>query len=304
MVNESIIEVRNLTKTFNKLRPAEAISFNVKNASFILEPQEETVQVLIRLGLTCNQARVYLALVRSGMCTAKTMSNVSKVAREDVYRIIPKLQELGMIEERIDVPSVYAAAPMQEAFRILMKNRKRVTTELEAKTKEIIQNFKNGTGNGTGKPLEEDTHEFILIPKERAVIKRKRMIDDAQKRLDFLTSWGRYAQSNVSYTENLRNAMKRNVVIRIIVGKPKDEKSLLDLAHSWREKYPFFNVRWISSVPEACLMLVDEKKVLFAKSAANSFEESPFLWSTNQSLISVVRDYFEMIWLTSSEIKT
>jgi hypothetical protein len=33
------------------------------------------------------------------------------------------------------------------------------------------------------------------------------------------------------------------------------------------------------------------------------FEESPFLWSINQSLFSVVKDYFEMMRISSSEIK-
>jgi sugar-specific transcriptional regulator TrmB len=60
--------------------------------------QDEEVQTLTCLGLTLCQARVYLALARSGMSTAKTISKVSKVTREDIYRIMPTLQKLGLVE--------------------------------------------------------------------------------------------------------------------------------------------------------------------------------------------------------------
>jgi sugar-specific transcriptional regulator TrmB len=262
-------------------------------------PQEE-VQVLIHLGLTFSQARVYIALVRSGASAAKTISKASKVAREDIYRIMPKLQELGLVEKIIEAPSMYAAVPIRDAFTILMESRKQETSELQAKTKEIIQNFNN---NNIGTTLEEEMHEFVLMPKERAVVKRKQMIDGAQKRIDFLTSWQRFTQSNVSYAASLRNALKKNVEIRFIVGKPQDEKSMLELVQPWREKYPCYNARWIPRTPHASLMLVDDQKVLFANSAATSLKETPFLWSINQSLVSVVQDYFEMMWTTSSEIK-
>lgn len=262
--------------------------------------EAEAVQVLVRLGLTCNQARVYLTLVRSGMSTAKTISKSSGVAREDIYRIIPKLHQLGLVAKRLDTPSAYTAVPVQAAFMMLIKNRKQATAELEAKAKEIIQNFKNNTTPAT----EEEPYEFILIPKEAAAAKRKMMINDAQKRLDFVTSWERFTQPDASIATNLRNALKRNVEIRVIMSEPKGEKSSPELFQSWISKYPLFKPRWVQSTPEARLMLVDEKKVLFAKSAEASFEESPFLWSTNRSFVSVVQNYFDMLWLASFEIKT
>ena len=262
--------------------------------------REEEIQVLVRLGLTCNQARVYLALARSGASTARTISRASKVTREDVYRILPKLQEVGLVEKTIEKPSIYAAVPLQDAFRFLIKSREQITSELKTETKEIIRNFDNNIRTS----LEEEEHEFVLIPREAAVVKRKSIIDDAKERIDFITPSEEFTQSNASYATNLRNALKRNVEIRVIVGKPEDEKSWPKPTQTWAEKHHLFKTRWIPSTPKARLMLIDGKKVLFAKSATTSSEEGPFLWSINQSLASVVQDYFEMMWLTSSSIKT
>jgi sugar-specific transcriptional regulator TrmB len=266
----------------------------------LLEPKDDAIQVLVRLGLTRNQARVYISLVQSGVSTAKTISKASDVSREDIYRLMPMLQELGLVEKIIDTPSMYAGIPMQDAFNILMKSRKEETVDLHSKTQEIIQNFSN---NNVRTAPEEDMHEFILLPGERAVIKRKQMIDTAQTSVDFIVSWNRFVLSHLTYNTNIGRALKKRVEIRIIIGQPENEKSVISLTKNWREKYPWFRVHWTSSNPEARFMLVDNRIILFAKSTATSFEEIPFLWSINQSLVSVMQNYFEILWLSSHEIK-
>ena len=113
---------------------------------------------------------------------------------------------------------------MQEAFKILIKSRKQVTSDLQARTQTIIQNLNSNNFRTTA---EEETQEFILFPIERAVTKRKKMIDNAQKSINFITSWEKFTQSDLSFAKDLGNALKKRVEIRVIVGKPEDEKSLL-----------------------------------------------------------------------------
>jgi sugar-specific transcriptional regulator TrmB len=264
-----------------------------------LASPEEGVQVLIHLGLTSSQAKVYMALVRSGICTAKAISKGSKVAREDIYRIMPKLQELNLVEKIIDAPAKYAAIPIEDAFTILLKSRDNATCRLRAKTNEIIQSFNGNVRT----PFEEEEHEFVLIPTERAVVKRRQMIDSAQKRIDLITSWERFNQLNISCAASLTNALKRNVEMRVVIGNPADEKSMAELVRPWREKYQCFDARWTSGTPKAPLMLVDDQKVLLAKSATTGSEESPFLWTMNPPFVSVVRDHIEKIWLASTSLK-
>ena len=195
--------------------------------------QDEAIRVLVGLGLTNNEAKVYLNLARLGLSRAKTISKAANVAREDIYRIMPTLQELGLVEKIVDTTSMYAAIPMREAFKILINTRKKVIFDLQLKAQKITQNLNN---NDFRMAIEEETHEFILLPGERAIIKRKQMIDNAQKSIDFIISWNRFIQSNCTYSTNLRNALKKCVEIRVIVGKNEDEKLLLSLTRSSERK--------------------------------------------------------------------
>ncbi len=49
---------------------------------------------LIEVGLTSNQAKVYLTLVQQKSAPAVTISKVSKIARAEVYRILASLSDL------------------------------------------------------------------------------------------------------------------------------------------------------------------------------------------------------------------
>jgi len=64
---------------------------------------EDTV-LLIGLGLSLNQARVYLAILQLQK-TAGQIAKFSKVRREDVYRILPTLEKMGLIERWLGKPT-------------------------------------------------------------------------------------------------------------------------------------------------------------------------------------------------------
>jgi sugar-specific transcriptional regulator TrmB len=58
--------------------------------------QEKENQILMDLGLTCVQAKVYLTLIKLRNPTVKMISKISNVVSQDVYRIMPRLQKLGL----------------------------------------------------------------------------------------------------------------------------------------------------------------------------------------------------------------
>jgi len=45
--------------------------------------QSEAVETLVHLGLNCSQAKVYLVLVENGLSTAKEISKISGVNRQE-----------------------------------------------------------------------------------------------------------------------------------------------------------------------------------------------------------------------------
>ena len=265
--------------------------------------QNGELSTLARLGLTISQAKVYLALVRSGKSTAKTISDITKIARHDIYRVTHTLEELGFVERTISVPTEFTAIPIQAGFSMLQKSRDKETSELNAKIMESLQNFKE---NNTRKIIENKNPHFVLIPKKVALArKRENSIENAQTSVDVVTSWKRYSQATFDHLEVMRKASKRGVIIRHATEKPEDKRSLA-LARKIERLFndcSSFKVKYIRTSIKAIVAVFDNKEVILITSPTLDLNQGPALWSDNPSLVQIAKKYFEMMWTESLQIK-
>jgi sugar-specific transcriptional regulator TrmB len=106
---------------------------------------DEMIESLVRFGITHNQAKVYLATLSLGEASVEPISKLSKVRREDVYRTLPRLYELGLVHHLTGTPLKVIAIPVREATEILLQvKREEMESELEDLTDEsrmLTQNY-------------------------------------------------------------------------------------------------------------------------------------------------------------------
>jgi sugar-specific transcriptional regulator TrmB len=263
-----------------------------------MEFRDECVQTLTLLGLSFNQARVYIALVRSGMSNAQSISMISKVAREHVYRTMTSLQKLGLVEKIITIPTKYKAIPIHDTVSILTERKIKETSELQARTRRLLRNFKEGNARIT---LQEEEPQFVLIPEKKAGFeKRRNAFENAQKSVDVINSWSRHSSTVYNNAELLNKAMKRGVKIRVITEKPEDENSLLKVEQIF-QKNPPHKVKYVLTALSAETTIYDKEEVFIDVSVASRYGECPTLWSNNPCLVAIVQDYFEIMWLAALE---
>jgi sugar-specific transcriptional regulator TrmB len=121
---------------------------------------EECVDTLMGLGLTLLQAKTYLGLAKLGVADVKSISKVSKVARQDVYRVTPKLQKWGLAEKIISTPTLYRAVLLKKGLVTLLQQKVEENAELKEKTNKLIEAFDESFS--TGVTLKENPAEFII----------------------------------------------------------------------------------------------------------------------------------------------
>lgn len=107
----------------------------------MIQNDEECIQALMKLGLTLLQATIYLALAKLGKAGVKKISKASNVARPDVYRVIPALGKIGLVEKIVATPTMYKAVPLKEGISILLQQKTDENIELQKKTKALLSNF-------------------------------------------------------------------------------------------------------------------------------------------------------------------
>ena len=273
--------------------------FNMADKGDFLEFQQSDMQILIDLGLTLLQAKVYLALARSEPTNAITISKLAKVARPDVYRTLSKLHNLGLVEEIIEVPRRYKAIPMTRGLAFLLKRKTEKHDMLRKKTELLLRTFQKEDAT---QKRRVGSGRFVMIPKKERVVNRiRRAIDESQETVDLVLSLKRFMFGmTVAFAESAAEAWDRGVKFRIIVEKP-EEANTAQIVRELCGKSLCCSVRFLPGLPKTVIGIYDSKEAFLIVNPGEGLSDSPALWSNNQSLLTVVQDYFDILWLTAME---
>ena len=260
-------------------------------------PKQDEVHVLTDLGLTLRQAKVYAALLNSGNSTVKMISQISRIARPDIYRTTSELQKLGLIEKIIDFPIRFKATPIKEGITILLNRKIQEINQIRQEAKIILKIYREKKENIE---VQDDPNQFVLIPEKRSLILGlKKAIDNAQTRIDVVCPKQAFPRGLLTLAERYEKAMRRGVTIRWIIEKPSD-KILSEIMPIY-QKYPLFRYRIVEKSPQTRFGLFDKKEVFIATNPIKCALESSALWTNNPSILRIVCDYFEILWITAIE---
>ncbi len=256
------------------------------------------IQTFTRLGFTANQAKVYLALIDREFSAVKEIQKTSEVPRQEIYKILSTLQEMGLLQSTLTRPVMFKTIPIQQAVSFLLERKIKETENLQKEAESLVENYQHENHNNQ---VQEFKPQFVLISKQEASItKRRDEIDNAQLSLDFITSWKRFPLTIRTFRENGKKALERKVKIRVILEKPKDMNELPEEMYDF-EKFSNYQLRYIIDPPKAIAAIFDKKKAIIKTSALGGLADAPALWSDNPCFLSILSDYFELMWITAIE---
>lgn len=262
--------------------------------------KEEKIEALRELGLTVDQARTYLALVELGPATAKTISETSKIARPDIYRIMPTLQREGIVEKLMTKPAVFQAIPMTSALPAMLKRKELEQNKLRKKTEEMLIDIKN---NHLTNSLEADA-EFVIVPRKEAIMNRlKEALLKTQSSLCVITSQKRFSAAILEFEKIYQEALEKGVKIRLAADRHVPSKKALEIIQNLSVD-PNFEVKCFEDDPLAIVSIFDDKTAYVTLSAKAYLAEAAALWSSNPSFVALAQNYFEDKWKNASYLNT
>ncbi len=259
--------------------------------------------MLSDFGLTHNQAKVYMATARLMVATVSQISKVSKVRREDVYRILPKLEKMGLVEKLLGKPTRIRAMPVEEGLPILIKQKEDAFRErmsrLKAKTETILTHF----ARVPRLEVEEKANFALLTNRETIMGRMLAMTKKAEKEFDIVFSRRQLMQFIHTFAEQLKRTIKKGVKIRIISEEPEYEDSLPRVMEESISPGNSIDLRY-TDLPSTHYMIVDFTDVLIATTTEGNMAENPCLWTNSDSLKAVFQGDFESLWRNSMSWKT
>jgi len=260
----------------------------VPEVSVYVTKNSEYTQILVDLGLTLLEAKTYFALATLGKTDVKTISKASNVVREEIYRIMPKLEEIGLVEKIIDRPTLYKALPLKEGLSILIQRRTKKNLELQNKTRALIQNLQKDNLRNT---VQEENSQFIITSETTLFRKRiDRCIQKAQTSIDIVISPKIFDGMIFYHFKNLKKALGKSVKIRVTTEKIEKETPPRNIGVF--KKNPFFICKYLFSSIPVTMALFDNKEV----NIRISDNLVPNLWSNNPEIVKLAASYFDEMW--------
>jgi len=253
---------------------------------------DENTDLLLSLGLSLNQAKVYLAILKLEKTTAGQIAKFSKVRREDVYRLLPALEKMGLIERLMGKPMEIRATPISDALSFLVSEEKNKFDERLKNMRITVQKL---SLNDWILPLPQKESLYILIAEKKAILaKTSRLIRNSKKEVALIADKARIIPILSQFSDECKRAIKKGAQIRLIFeGDSTDVllgekvKKLIDGASVHVKFY---------REPLNHFIMSDDKEALITTSKESGLGESPSLWTNNSNLIGVLRTGFESDW--------
>lgn len=258
---------------------------------------DDDIKTLTRLGLTSRQSKVYLMLSIKEKATINTLASSARMDRANVYRTIKQLLDLGLVESFITNPATFKALPISEGIMLLLERRKGEYEQSEVQAKELLKRHRQSNINSEN----EGKTQFALVPGGKLTYRKLAELADSSQTSHNGIIYGTDLERRADFFVTLfRKLLLKGVKIEVAIFLEKKEK-LPEEFDAFRncEK---IEIRKAATRPRTTFSVWDKTKAFLTVEPLISNPMIAGLFIDNSTLVGLVLDYFELIWLNSKRI--
>ncbi len=251
----------------------------------------EGVGVLVGLGLSERQTRVYLSLLKAGGGGARVVAGLAGVPRQEAYGLLSELQRLGLARQKLTAPVSYSAMPFVEGVQLLLERKTEELTTLTLKANQLT---------GTLEQAQLSVAQIAPKPCFGEVLEGdggkhyQAAIEQAQVSVWVVSSWVRFKQFSFRFETQLKAALKRDVLLWFVAEKPPSH-CLPTWISSGLPKYKF-QLKTTPNPPDAAIAIFDGVQATIAFDKNVSITGGIDLWTTHPALVAMCEAYFFRVW--------
>jgi sugar-specific transcriptional regulator TrmB len=253
------------------------------------------------LGLSPNQAKVYQTILKLGNAAVGQIAKSTSVRREDVYKVLPTLEKMGLVEKLLGKPAMIRATPVAGALASLIVDEKVKSDERIASMKAKFQVLSKAMWV---QPLVlgEEESLYALIPEGKAVIaKLNSLIVSSKINVFWIDTLKEISHVTSLLVAEIKKAIHKGVEVRLIIEDFKpDESQTKQVQYTINSE--LFSVRFHNQ-PLNRFTVFDGREAMISTNRKSTSEDTSALWTTDTNLIGVLKGYFEMAWGESEELK-
>lgn len=288
-----------LEANFNNIIPKEGVSEDILR------------HTLIEIGLTEQEIKVYIFLVKKGPSRAIEISKANSQTKLQIYRNLKNLQKKGVVECTFNHPAYFSAISLNKLLEGFVKTKEEEATGAKIACKIVLNNIK------TDPSIMIESADMFTVIEDRSRIysKAKQMLKEAKSKVRCMEVIANQFDADQTIESYRSEAVKR------LFNKKIDFKEIFYVAN-WNYHaaikpiefiYPKANVelRHIDlhpldplSFPRICIKDDDEILVFVSPKIKGhtTGKDEKALWTNNKSIIYVYVNFWENLWQKSASV--
>lgn len=244
-------------------------------------------QELMELGLSKNEATLYLAALNLGPCTASTLASRSKIKRPTAYLALENLIKLGLVKETFVNKRKTFVAERPGALEKLTKRMRRKVIDSEILVEKIVPSL----NTMIGARLEEPTVAFY-----EGINGVKNVLLDVSASKYPWYLFGASGQMIKNFDpEDIAEIMEEGSKLRKLAGLPKikliTDKAIRSLPKFGRQ-YPTQEIKILEQgVTASSALIISEDKLVIL-----NFSQPFAAVIKSVEVVEVLRLMYDLIW--------
>jgi sugar-specific transcriptional regulator TrmB len=195
----------------------------MENQELILPEEEEVMPLLMDYGLTEEEARMYVGVLRIGTGKVSEISHFTNTDRVKGYKILENLRSEGYVTSTLSSPILFSANDPKTVFDSILMKKKSGFQRLEKNQNRLIENLEKLKGHSVVSDLPKLS---VISGRDNIYNEIKKIIDETKDEMYLVTSTSDLIR--MYYTDipaSIKKALKRKVEIKLMTEFEVSDKT-------------------------------------------------------------------------------
>lgn len=257
--------------------------------------QEDLVTKLASFGFTINQAKVYLSIAQSGKTSVGRIAKTTELHRQDIYKLIPKLEKMGLITKTIDKPFMIEAIPVDKALESYITLERQKAKERISRLENNVKDLVNGIQM---QPESKEEARFTLLTTDEATRNKGRLIfKRARREFQLVATLDMITLPSLRYFHDyIKIIAENNAKTRLLVVSPEDIETVKQTVEKVAPTQGEFVAKCLTKNSCKNYQLIDNKEVWIATQQKTHSGYPCLLWTNDQNIVDAYKEIFKKAW--------
>ena len=260
--------------------------------------EKELINKICGLGLTQKQAKIYVAIATCKSCSVKQISERSEVHPQDIYKILPILENYGLVTRTIGKPIKVEVVPLETALNNWFNIQEQKLKSQKEQVQEIIEAIK------IKQELSQNTLEHKLMILHEGTKSLENMVElvfkNAQKKYDAIFPEPLFIRALPSFQSGIFNILaEHGAKAKILVRKTTHtDEDLIKMITSTGLNRDNFTVKATRKNEQSYYAIVDDNEVwVVLKFNKPKTSLVSVLVTNNEAMVIPYKNDFQTLWM-------